>query len=136
MFLWKACHYFLDLQIIIKLRNGQRNFWKKQGGFKVFYSYIFLIFTVSRDDLELIHKGVQTDKQSNLSFTDVSEAIKTQEKFTQTDDDGSFQFEILVKSLACNAVKESLFDLLAEEINMMWYLWCEIVNSSQCDHIL
>ena len=101
------------------MRNGQRNFWKKQGGFKVFYSYIFLIFTVSRDDLELIHKGVQTDKQSNLSFTDVSEAIKTQEKFTQTDDDGSFQFEILVKSLACNAVKESLFDLLAEEINMM-----------------
>ena len=82
---------------------------------------IFLahIVHISRDDLELIHKGVQTDIQSDFSFTDVREAIKTQEKFTQTDDDRSFQFENLVKSLACNAVKESLFELLADEINMM-----------------
>ena len=97
---------------------------------------IFNLYCFSRDDLELIHKGVQTDIQSDLSFTNVREAIKTQEKFTQTDDDGSFQFEILVKSLACNAVKESLFELLTDEINMMWYLWCETVNSSPCDHIM
>merc|ERR1711971_523466 len=58
----------------------------------------------ARDDLELIHKGVQTDLQSDFSFTDVREAIKTQENFTQTDNEGSFQFESLVKSLACNAV--------------------------------
>ena len=57
--------------------------------------------------------------QTDFGFTDVREAIKTQENFTQTDEDGSFQFENLVRSLACNAVKESLVELLTDEINMM-----------------
>ena len=73
-----------------------------------------------RDDLELVHKGVQTDIQSDFSFTDVRKLIQTHDQFTQTEDeDGCFQFDNLVKSLACNAVKESLFELLNEEINIM-----------------
>ena len=73
----------------------------------------------TRDDLELLHKGVQTDIHSDFGFTNVKDVNNTQEKFTQTDDGECFQFENLVTSLACNAVKESLFELLNEELNMM-----------------
>ena len=73
----------------------------------------------TRDDLELLHKGVQTDIHSDFGFTNVKDVKNTQEKFTQTDDGECFQFENLVTSLACNAVKESLFELLNEELNMM-----------------
>ena len=72
---------------------------------------------------------MQTDIHSDFGFTNVKDVKNTQEKFTQTEDGECFQFENLVTSLACNAVKESLFELLNEEINMMWYLWCAIVYS-------
>lgn len=81
--------------------------------------YIFDTHThcIYRDDLELVHTGVQTDILSD--FTIVKDVNETQDKFTQTEEGECLQFENLVTSLACNAVKESLFELLNEEINMM-----------------
>lgn len=70
-----------------------------------------------RDDLELVHTGVQTDILGD--FNVVKDVNETQDKFTQTEEGECLQFENLVTSLACNAVKESLFELLNEEINMM-----------------
>ena len=70
-----------------------------------------------RDDLELVHTGVQTDILGD--FNVVKDVNETQDKFTQTEEGKFLQFENLVTSLACNAVKESLFELLNEEINMM-----------------
>ena len=65
----------------------------------------------------MVHKGVQTDLQSDFNI--VKDVNETQDKFTQTEEGECLQFENLVTSLACNAVKESLFELLNEEINIM-----------------
>ena len=57
---------------------------------------ILVIYKNFRDDLELVHKGVQTDIQSDFSFTVNKDVNKTNEKFTQTDDDNATKVDKLM----------------------------------------
>ena len=78
-----------------------------------------------RDDLELVDISVQTDltgdrrdqwTQTDDLLTSTDQSKVSRDGVEAGDDEKIFQFELTVTGLACHAVKQSLYEILQEEV--------------------